>query len=177
MKTSKQWWTELKTDEKKIIAWLRKQYHGEALAAERLNQIVDRLHDSNPHKKTIQKIAQQEAMHSVWIQLLLISRGQTPKLLKRKSRYWTRTLPRGFASMNLTDLAAIGAHAEKMRLGRIRTIASDRRAPKDIRDVFQRILSQEEFHERAFRRIAGKTRMLQAEANHKKGMRALGLVA
>ena len=64
-----------------------------------------------------------------------------------------------------------------MRLERIRAISSDATAPADIRAVFAKILPQEEFHARAFRRMASEAALLQTEGQHKLAKMALGLEA
>jgi acetyl esterase/lipase len=55
-------------------------------------------------------------------------------------------------------------------------IASDPDAPADIREVFARILPQEEFHERAFRAFASDEALTAALERHAAGAAALGLV-
>ena len=71
--------------------------------------------------------------------------------------------------------AAVGAHAERMRLERIEAIAGDAEAPADIRQVFARILPQERFHERAFRSLAGDDALRRTASAHALGREALGL--
>jgi hypothetical protein len=91
---------------------------------------------------------------------------------EKQDRYWQRTVP------EVTDLAtgaAVGAHAEKMRLQRIEAIANDADADADIRSVFARILPQERFHERAFRSLATPAALAATEGAHELGRRVLGL--
>jgi rubrerythrin len=76
---------------------------------------------------------------------------------------------------DLASGAAVGAHAERMRLERIEVIATDPEAPADIREVFQRILPQERFHERAFTELAGDTALDAAADAHELGRQVLGL--
>jgi rubrerythrin len=63
----------------------------------------------------------------------------------------------------------------EMRLERIRAIASDCDAPEDIRAVFQRILPQEEFHARAFRKMTSEDVYQNTTDAHELGRIALGL--
>jgi len=66
---------------------------------------------------TVSLIADQESNHAAWVAELLKSRNLEPRILEKKERYWDKTL---------TDIhtflrgAAVAAHAEEMRLERIR---------------------------------------------------------
>lgn len=178
MKTSKEWWSEVKSSPRKLNAWLRDQYHGEITAARRLRRIA-RLHPEAMGKVggALLYIAEQEKEHAEWVKGLLQNRGIKATTLSKTPRYWKNTLPRYYMSLPLDQLLAIGAHAEKMRLDRIRTIASDIDAPDDVRRVFRNILPQEQFHERYFRKNASKEALKQTKPNHIKGLNALGLKA
>lgn len=157
--------------------WLRKQYHGEVTAAQKMLDFILLYGENAKNSKwvdTVNEIAEQEKMHAMWIGGLLIVRGEKPGLLANKQeRYWDATLP-GIDSWE--SGCAVAAHAEKMRLERIRVIVADPEAPEDIREVFGRILPQEEFHEKAFRTFAGDEAMTKALENHITGQNALGLV-
>ena len=103
---------------------------------------------------------------------MLLSRGLTPEILNKKERYWEQTLKQ------ITDWdtgCAVAAHAEKMRLERIRVICDDEEAPADIRDVFLMILPQEEFHEKAFRSFTTDDAMARTLEGHLAGLNELGL--
>jgi rubrerythrin len=176
MKTSNVWWNEVKNDEVKLCSWLKDQYHGEVTAAARIKEIADSVSDARV-SITLKTIAQQESTHAEWVKSLLSSRGLSAEVLNKEERYWTKTLPTDYKNKTIEELAAIGAHAERMRLDRIRAIAADETAPSDIRKVFQDILPQEEFHERAFSAIAGDAEMSKALDAHKEGLAALGLIA
>ena len=89
-----------------------------------------------------------------------------------EDRYWKAVVPE---VVDLATGAAIGAHAERMRLERIRVIASDLDAPADIRSVFRRILPEERFHERAFRGLASAAALASTAGAHELARRALGL--
>lgn len=62
-----------------------------------------------------------------------------------------------------------------MRLERIRAIASDTEAPEDIKQVFLRILPQEEYHARAFRKMTSTEAYNATTDAHELGRVALGL--
>lgn len=174
MKTSAQWWEEVKANPALLENWLKDQYHGEATAAARLKEIAAKVEHYDV-ARTLKVIASQEEDHANWVKALLYARGITPEILNKEERYWGKTLPTDYANVPIQSLAAIAAHAEAMRLERIKVIASDETAPSDIRRVFEAILPQEQFHERAFRNIAGDIEMSKALDAHKEGLAALGL--
>jgi rubrerythrin len=123
---------------------------------------------------TVEEIARQEETHAAWVGELLRVRGEEPAVIAGKvERYWQATVP-GIESWE--SGCAVAAHAEAMRLERIRVIATDPDAPADIREVFARILPQEEFHERAFRAFASDEALTAALEGHIVGAEALGLV-
>jgi len=104
----------------------------------------------------------------------LRARGEEPAVIADKAeRYWRATLP-GIESWDTG--CAVAAHAEAMRLERIRVIAADPDAPADVREVFARILPQEEFHERAFRTFSTDAALTATLHQHLAGAQALGLV-
>ena len=158
--------------------WLRKQYHGEVTAAKKMADFLQQFWIQAKDLKwirTVEEIISQEVTHAEWIGALLEVRGEKPALIENKQeRYWDATLP-GIDSWE--SGCAVAAHAEKMRLERIRVIVADPEAPEDIREVFAKILPQEEFHEKAFRTFAWDEAMTQALENHLAGQNALGLVA
>ena len=172
-RTSLQWWEQTLASPNALTEWLRDQYHGEATAAVRIRAFADEFCDNEGHKRTLDLIATQEGTHAEWIGELLISRGIEPVVLEKKERYWDRTLP-GIADFH--SGAAVAAHAEHMRLERIRVIAVHPATPDDIRLAFERILPEELFHEKAFSRMAGELALSAALGSHAQGMEALGLV-
>lgn len=174
MRDSLTWWTETKASTVKLESWLKDQYHGEVTAASRIAEIASKVKETRV-AKILNVIADQEAKHARWVGQLLIARGLTPQVLQKEERYWNKTLPKDYADMPIEKLAAIGAHAEKMRLARIEVISKDQTAPEDIRETFKKILKDEIFHERAFREIAGDENMSQALKAHEDGLKALGL--
>jgi len=179
MKTPMQWWTTVKSDDKLLNDWLLRQYRGEVTAASRIEHFRDRYAcKANAFraqaKRILTTIASQERQHAAWVLDLLHARGITPDIEGAEERYWKETLP---SVESFETGAAVGAHAEEMRLLRIRTIVEDDTAPEDIRDVFKRILKDEEFHARAFRDMAGEEAMSKTAGAHERGMALLGLVA
>ncbi len=171
---SQAWWDSIRNDPDRMLVWLKDQYHGEISAHDRIMSFVDRFLPEGGHwRETLVLIAQQESRHAQWVGNLLEARGVTPGRLDKKERYWEKTLPQ---VDSFEDGAAVAAHAERMRLDRIRVIADDASADADIRDVFARILPEEEFHERAFRKMAGEKAMMAALEAHLAGRAAIGLI-
>ena len=72
---------------------------------------------------------------------------------------------------------AVAAHAEGMRLERIRVIADDESAPVDIRDTFTKILKDEVWHEKAFTNLSTPDALGATMGDYKLGREALGLTA
>lgn len=174
MRTSAQWWSEVKANNAKFDQWLIRQYTGEVTAAQRIVQLGDRYGADEQQTKILNVIADQERQHAEWIRELLVARGIEPVVEEAEARYWAETLP------GITDLdtgTAVAAHAEKMRLERIRVITEDADAPQDVRETFAKILRDELFHERAFRTMSSPEAMARTANNHELGMQALGLTA
>jgi rubrerythrin len=175
MKTSEAWWQETKASEHLINDWLFKQWRGEVTAASRIVRFAEQFATDGHAVKVLDAIAEQERTHASWIEGLLVARGLLvdAKVVEHaEKRYWQETLP------GITDFetgAAVAAHAEGMRLARIRVIAGDETAPSDIRTVFERILKDEEWHERAFSELSSSAALEATKASHEAGMVALGL--
>jgi tRNA isopentenyl-2-thiomethyl-A-37 hydroxylase MiaE len=112
-KTSKQWWEETKADEAKLNQWLIKQHRGEVTASKR---ILDFATEHAPNLAThnlLMIIVKEEIKHAIWIAGLLKKRGLTPDTTNAEERYWKTALPE---VTNFHTGAAVGAHAEQMRL-------------------------------------------------------------
>lgn len=177
MKTVSEWLCEIKNSGDKFHHWLKRQYIGERLAALRVRALANTL--KGKQRKVFEKVAQDESNHADWILSLLNSRNiQVPNIefetkeFASTTRYW-RHLNDG---MSLEQLFAAGAHAEEMRLHRIKALADDAEIDQDIRWVFKNILKDEQFHAKAFRKAAGETAYSDARGNHEAGLNALGLV-
>lgn len=172
MKTSQEWWNEVKADNLKFIAWLQKQYVGEVTAADRIEKYA--ISYAYPREERILRvIAAQELKHAHWVADLLLARGVEPSSIDKETPYWDATLH------NIDSLAsatAVAALAEKMRLERIRVIANDESAPEDVRTVFTNILGEELFHEAAFRNMSNPEAIQAATAAHENGLEAIGLI-
>jgi len=173
VKTSAQWWEEVRDSGPKLSQWLQKQYYGEVMAADRI------IRYAIPEAKTLKemgllrKIAQQELDHAMWVGELLVSRGISLAFVAKETPYWDATLPQ---IDDLASATAVATLAEKMRLERIRIIATDPKAPEDIREVFLKILPQEEFHEQAFGSLTTEDALSSAIVNHELGKQQIGLV-
>jgi rubrerythrin len=172
MTTSKLWWNEVKNNSDKFNDWLIKQYRGEITAATRIKEFA-KVYATDIHDiKILNVIANQESKHAAWVLDLLVARGINPSIERAEERYWKETLPE---IESFETGAAVGAHAEAMRLERIKVICEDDSAPNDVRDVFQKILHEEIFHEKAFRNMAGVEAMMATSDAHNKGLELLGL--
>jgi len=173
LRTSETWWADIKTHRVAFEAWLHDQYRGEVTAAARIEALRDAFAEPGTHAaRVLTSIADQERTHARWIAELLVARGLAPGRLDAEERYWKQTLP---AVVDLETGAAIGAHAENMRLERIEAIAGDDAAEPDVRAVFRRILPQERFHARAFRSLTTAAAMEKTARAHELGRRVLGL--
>ena len=165
------WWQRVKADPSAFAGWLQDQYRGERGAAERIERLRDQFAGTARARRVLTVIAGQERRHAQWIGELLVARG-IPLESTKADRYWRRTLP------GITDLAtgaAVGAHAERMRLERIEVIVADESAPGDVREVFRRILPEERFHARAFAALATPETLEATRGAHELGRIALGL--
>lgn len=175
MKTPQEWYDGVKANPSKLIDWLKNQYHGEVTAAERIRSLILCYQPPDNKEKwteTVELIASQEEDHANWVGELLKNRGIDPQVLVKDERYWNNTVNQ------ITDWAtgcAVAAHAEKMRLDRIRVICNDVGTEPDILDVFSRILVQEEFHEKAFRTFATDEAIQKTLDGHLAGLNQLGL--
>jgi len=173
-KTSTKWWTAIKHDPVLLEDWLEKQLRGEVTAVSRLDAFCTAFVPSDhPWFKTLRLIQSQELQHAAWVRELLENRGFSTELRADPQRYWDQTLPQVISPKSA---AAASAYAESMRLERIRLIAEDLEAPKDIGEAFRRILPQEIFHARAFRSMAGEQAMEAMLNAHERGLDAIGLI-
>lgn len=174
-RTSRAWWDEIKRDDVRLLAWLRKQHHGEATAAERIRRYcVDALDSLDPRRRILLTIAEQEDAHAAWIAELLRARGEAPAPVAHPERYWRHALA---ALSSFDDAAGAAYHAEAMRLERIEVIATDPDAPSDLRATFARILRDERFHARAFRRLASGAAIERTRGAHQVGAHAIGFLS
>ena len=174
MRTSQQWWDEVKNSPEKLIEWLQDQYHGEVTAAIRIEKIFGNFPMPKEDMKIVKQIAKEEDIHAAWIADLLKVRGIEPKLLDKEERYWSKTL---VDMHSVEDVAAIAHHAEHMRLERIKVIAADVTAPYDIVKVFRKILPMELRHEQVFAQLSCPEVIEAHRSSHELGKQILGLVA
>jgi len=169
--SSQEWWETTKKSQELLHSWLMKQYRGEVTAAERIRS-MKLMTEDGVNLQLLDTIAAQEELHARWVKGLLESRGIVPAVIGAEERYWKEVLP---AAVDFYTACAVAAHAEGMRLERIKVISSDPEAPVDIRRVFADILAQEVFHETAFRNMAGPIAMSKVKPDHERGRELLGL--
>ena len=176
MKTTQQWWDEVSSDEAKFIDWMKDQYHGERTAAERIRKIRDDNGSSIfgwPYN-LLSNIIKDEIKHTFWVENLLLARGVTPEILQKEERYWNQCLPPA-EGKSFEYWCAVGHLAETMRLDRIKLLASDSRFT-DVKEVFERILPEEEFHAKIFGMLSTPEDIAEARVHHNDGMNAIGLL-
>jgi hypothetical protein len=172
--TSQTWWKTIRVDAARLHAWLYDQYRGEVTAASRIEGVRDRFATPGTRAyRVLTAIANQERAHATWVGALLAARGLPVEVQAKSDRYWQKVVP---GIDDLETAAAVGAHAETMRLERIEVIANDPNAPDDVRAVFARILPQERFHARAFTSLATAVTLEKTASAHALGREALGLV-
>lgn len=174
MRTTEQWWEEIISDGDKLVDWLKDQYHGEVTAAERISALIEDYNLTGSVKKIITRIAADEVKHAEWVKSLLIKRGITAEVLTKEERYWSKVLPK--EEVTFERICAVGHLAEVMRLDRIRLLAKNKEY-LDIAEVFERIISDEEFHAAAFGKLSTPEDIEDAKKFHEDGLNAIGLVA
>ena len=171
MTTTQQWLDRILSSESELHHWLERQFIGELTAAKRIRKLADEAPEK--FKPVINRIADDEAQHAFWVGELLVARGITlPAIEHAEDRYWKPILSE-LDSFEKT--AAAGHHAEGMRLIRIRALAADERVDSDIREVFAKILPDEEFHERAFGAMTSADQIEATRGLHELGLERLGL--
>lgn len=176
MRSSNEWWNEVKSNPVKLADWLQRQYIGEVAAVNLLSEVLMKYGHSatNPQWMDIMKVLQQEALHGKWIKTLMDKRGIEPAPnAEATARYWKEVLPN---VTSFKEAMAAAFHAENMRLARIRAIANDDSLKgtdlEDIQDTFKHILPHEEWHEEVFGKMRAGTNMTRY---HEKGLEALNL--
>ena len=172
MKTTAQWLDQVLADRSQLTHWLQRQYIGEVTAANRIRDLAHAAPEYK-YKQILLKIASDELSHAMWVLDLLEARNiPTPNIASEADRYWKPVLAE---ADSFDKTAAAGFHAEGMRLVRIRALAADERVDQDIRDVFTRILPDEEYHEKAFGAIASEHAKTHMANKHQEGLERLGL--
>ena len=104
---------------------------------------------------------------------MLVTRDiQIPVIEHAEDRYWKPILSE---LDTFEKTAAAGHHAEGMRLVRIRALADSDKVDNDIREVFRKILPDEEFHEVAFGKMSNDEAIKHMQDKHEAGLELLGL--
>lgn len=170
------WWDALIADPAKQIEWLKKQYHGELLAGQRIRKIFGEYDLSDLDKLRIEAIANEEDTHAEWIKMLLITRGVTAEALtEHKERYWEKIPLDSIKSSK--EAAAIGFHAELMRLDRIAVIRDCPQSPQDMAKTMGAIYQDEIGHVITFKALSTPGIIEATRLDHEDGVNALGLSA
>jgi rubrerythrin len=171
-KNTSQWLSEVKSSNKKLLHWLERQYIGEALAADRIEALSESQKGTG-NEKILERIASDERKHSSWIASLLLARNiPVPVPTYEGTRYWEPIL----SELNTFEkICGAGHHAEKMRLVRIKALANDSEIDSDIREVFLKILPDEEMHSKAFGALSTVKDIEETKFFHERGLEVLGL--
>lgn len=168
---TQQWLDKVTSSKDELHHWLERQYIGEMTAATRISNLAE----DAPEKfcRLLYKIATDEAQHAEWVEELLVTRGiQLPEIEHAEDRYWKPILSE---LDTFEKTAAAGHHAEGMRLVRIRALVESDKVDSDIREVFRKILPDEEFHEKAFGRMSDNEAIKYMQDKHEAGLEMLGL--
>ena len=172
MQNTQQWLDKVKSNQVELNHWLERQYVGEQLAANRIEKLAIQQED-NRYGKVLQRIANDERKHAEWVRELLVTRNiDIPVLSMDGTRYWSPILSK---ITSFEEVAAVGHHAEAMRLIRIKALAADTEIDSDIRDVFTKILPDEEFHTKAFAAMTDDETIEKTRDWHEEGLQVLGL--
>lgn len=170
MQTSLEWWNEIKESPEKLNQWLQKQCYGEFQAYKRISDLSIKF--DSPQ---LDHIAFQELTHFHWIRKYLVARGIS-EINEHEERYWKQVKTSSFSSLG--DLAAVGYHAEAMRLERIIVIANNTDSRYiELSEVFRSIERDERGHVAAFRHMSSDLQRELAKVDHEQGMISLGLIA
>ncbi len=170
------WWDELLENPTKQIEWLKKQYHGEVLAGKRIRNIFSQFKMNADDQAIIARVANEEDQHALWLGELLLARGVTPSMLNdHVERYWDYDKLNAIASVK--EAAAIGYHAEVMRLSRIKVIRDHPDSPKDMAETMAKIFKDEVGHVSAFKGLTNPDAIEATRDDHEMGVNALGLSA
>jgi rubrerythrin len=168
---TQQWLDKITSNREELHHWLGRQYIGEITAAKRIRKLADEAPEK--FKPVINRIADDEAQHAFWVGGLLVARNiDLPAIEHPEDRYWKPILSE---LDTFEKTAAAGHHAEGMRLVRIRALADSDKVDNDIREVFRKILPDEEFHERAFGAMTDQDSIELMRDKHLAGLDLLGL--
>jgi len=173
-KTTAEWLAEVKSSPAKLNHWLTRQYIGEALATGRIHGLIQHPGCQSIAARILTRIVNDEARHTAMVASLLVSRElPLPTPSHEDTRYWRPMVEHG--DFTFGEFAAIGHHAETMRLSRIAALAADDEIDSDIREVFQQILPDEENHAKWFNAISTPSDVEAMRAFHERGLELLGL--
>ena len=171
--TTQQWLAKILSSKEELHNWLIRQYIGEMTAVGRIARVAHTA--PKRYQSILWKIADDEFQHATWVLNLLIVRGiGWPDVgnAQAEERYW-KPVKEGMETFE--DTAAAGHYAENMRLVRIRALANCAEIDKDIRDVFIKILPDEEMHEKAFKAMTNQESLDKMKSKHEAGLELLGL--
>lgn len=100
MKSVQDWISEVKTSPAKFNQWLTRQYIGEMLAAQRIEQLAELVPENK--QSVIHRIADDEYLHANWVKGLLEVRCiPLPQVSIEGTRYWEPILGQGLTVQQL----------------------------------------------------------------------------
>jgi rubrerythrin len=170
---TQEWLDKVTSSKEELHHWLERQYIGEVTAAKRIGELAQEA--PIKFRAVLAKIAADELQHAMWVFGLLAVRGiDIPKVedAQAEDRYWKPILGE---LDTFEKTAAAGHHAEGMRLHRIRALSESDQVDSDIREVFARILPDEEYHEKAFGAMTDQESIDFMRDKHLAGLELLGL--
>lgn len=160
---TKAWWLRTLADRAKLYAWLQKLRHTEYGGFLDYNAFVERFKPEEKPTRQFQNIAADELKHSGLISDLLSINGQIllPRSDTEPSLFW------GTMNEHIVDLqsaAAVNYFGEALAAFRFEVILSCDETPTDIRNLFDQILPDEQFHREALMRMAGEEMLTKLSA-------------
>jgi len=186
-RTSYDWWAGVLMTPGKLEDWLKRQYHSEASAVNRIGKLKEKaeavgvregIEGSNWYEweALLKMISDDEAKHAGQVAKLMLMRGLEPKILtEHRSKYFSKFQEN--MDTSVLGMTAVAAYAELTSLTRFQAIMAHPETPIDIRNEFKTILFEEEFHYAAFRRLAGDAAMERAKFRHQQGLQAVQIEA
>lgn len=149
---TKEWWERTMKLETKMIDWLRK-LHGTEIGGYDDYQSFKTIYTPDERTSLIfTNIANDELKHGGVIIDVLKSRGYVLGEGAPKSTYWEEM------NSHITDLTtacAVNYFGEALAAFRFEVMYENKETPKDIKDMLDVILPDEQFHRETLKRMAG----------------------
>lgn len=163
------WWKRTTADESKLIAWLMK-LHGTELGGydDYSTFLTDYLPDERT-SKILTNIAEDEKKHANLIASMLDGRGY--RLYQAQpSEYWAAL---DSHITDITSACAANYYGEALAAFRFEVIIDMPCTPKDVKEILNIILPDEQFHRTTLKRMAGDEQLEKFKAIHEDAMAKL----